>query len=108
MSDPENTTQLQVRYDTVAATYANQIMVSANREDIILDFSSGAIPDPNSDLPVLPIHSRIALSWTGAVRLRGLLDQAIERQAQSIAQGQAQAQPEPEVEEKSKDSKKKS
>ena len=72
--------KLNVRYETTSATYANQIVVSANREDMILDFSSGAVPDPQTGDPILPIHSRIALSWAGAARLRALIDQAIDRQ----------------------------
>jgi hypothetical protein len=79
MSDTDPS-KIKVRYEATSAKYANQIVVSANREDIILDFSSGAVPDPVSGDPVLPIHSRIALSWAGAARLRALIDQALERQ----------------------------
>ena len=79
MSDTDPS-KIKVRYEATSATYANQIVVSANREDIILDFSSGTVPDPETGNPILPIHSRIALSWAGAARLRALIDQAIERQ----------------------------
>ncbi len=92
-SDP---TKLKVRYETTSATYANQIVVSANREDLILDFSSGAVPDPETGDPILPIHSRIALSWAGAARLRALIDQAIDRQEKAVASGPA-PKPDPKV-----------
>ena len=84
MSDSDPTT-LQVRYEETSATYANQIVVNANREDLILNFSSGAIHDPGSGEAVLPIHSRVALTWTGAARLRALIDQAIQSQQQAQA-----------------------
>ena len=90
MSDSDPTT-LQVRYENTSATYANQIVVNANREDLILNFSSGAIHDPGSGEAVLPIHSRIALTWNGAARLRALIDQAMQSQQQAAAEQQAAA-----------------
>ena len=92
MSDSDPTT-LQVRYENTAATYANQIVVNANPEDLILNFSSGAIHDPQSGEAILPIHSRIALSWTGAARLRALIDQAMQSQQQAnVAAAESQQQ----------------
>ena len=91
MSDTDPTT-LQVRYEETSASYANQIVVNANREDLILNFSSGAIHDPNSGEAVLPIHSRVALTWSGAARLRALIDQAMQSQAQQQQKEQAAAQ----------------
>ncbi len=79
MSD-QDPSKLKVRYENTTAVYANQIVLSANREDLILDFSSGAVPDPVSGDPILPVHTRVALSWSGAARLRSLLDKALERQ----------------------------
>lgn len=93
MSDSDPTT-LQVRYENTTASYANQIVVNANREDLILNFSSGAIHDPQSGEAILPIHSRIALSWNGAARLRALIDQALQSQQQAAA-GEATSPDEP-------------
>lgn len=76
----QDPSKLKVRYENTTAVYANQIVLSANREDLILDFSSGAVPDPESGDPILPVHTRVALSWSGAARLRSLLDKALERQ----------------------------
>jgi hypothetical protein len=90
MSDSDPTT-LQVRYENTSATYANQIVVNANREDLILNFSSGAIHDPQSGDAILPIHSRVALTWSGAARLRSLIDQAMQSQAQQQQQQAAAA-----------------
>jgi len=91
MSDSDST-KVKVRYETTSAIYANQIVVNANREDVTLDFSSGAVPDPETGNPILPIHSRIALSWAGALRLRALIDQAVERQEKiNAAEAAAQA-----------------
>ena len=85
----EDTAKLKVRYENTTAVYANQIVLSANREDLIVDFSSGAVPDPATGEPVLPVHTRVALSWTGAARLRTLLDRALERQTQQGQEGEA-------------------
>jgi hypothetical protein len=79
----QESSKLKVRYENTTAVYANQIVLSANREDLILDFSSGTVPDPNTGDPVLPVHTRVALSWAGASRLRTLLDKALQRQAES-------------------------
>ncbi len=80
MSDHPDPSKLKVRYENPTAVYANQIVLSANREDLILDFSSGAVPDSVTGDPVLPVHTRVALSWAGAARLRALLDQALDRE----------------------------
>lgn len=76
MSDLD-TTKLKVRYEDMAAQYASQVILNTTREEFLLDFSSGVVPDPNTGEPCVPVHTRIAMSLNGARRLHNLLGQAI-------------------------------
>ena len=71
---------LRIEYDTRTAQYASQVILNAHRDEILVDFSSGVIPDPDSDTGerILPIHTRIALTKSGAERLHSLLGRALE------------------------------
>lgn len=71
---------LRIEYDTRSAQYASQVILNAHRDEILVDFSSGIIPDtdPNSNERILPIHTRIALTKLGAERLHSLLGRALE------------------------------
>ena len=72
-----DTTKLKVRYEDMAAQYASQVILNTTREEFLLDFSSGVVPDPNTGEPCVPVHTRIAMSLNGAKRLHSLLGQAI-------------------------------
>ncbi len=76
MSDID-TTKLKVRYDDTAAQYASQVILNTTQEEFLLDFSSGVIPDADSGEPCVPIHTRIAMSASGAKRLHSLLGKAL-------------------------------
>ena len=54
--------QIQLRYEQTQVLYATQFVISATGEEVIINFSSGALPDANSGENYLPIHTRIALS----------------------------------------------
>ncbi|MDD2814783.1 MAG: DUF3467 domain-containing protein [Thiotrichaceae bacterium] len=69
--------QLRVRYEQTQALYASQFVLNASEEEIIINFSSGSLPDPQTGETHLPIHSRVALSTEGARRLLNLLNQAL-------------------------------
>src|SRR5579862_6843813 len=73
-NQPSNQQVLQVRYDDVKASYANHVLVSVGAEEIYLDFTSGAISD-RQGASVLPIHTRVAMTPSGVVRLAQLLQQ---------------------------------
>ncbi len=69
---------VRVKYDSSAALFASQVILSSNKEDIVLDFSSGIINSESGDADrVLPIHTRIALTRSGAARLQSLLTRAL-------------------------------
>ncbi len=89
MSDTD-TTKLKVKYETMSAQYASQCILNSTKEEILLDFSSGVVPDPATGQPVVPVHTRIAMTMGGALRLRNLLDKALNN-AMTQAQAQAQA-----------------
>jgi hypothetical protein len=78
MSDTPTTGSVRIKYESEAALYASQVILSSNQEDIILDFSSGLIKgEGGTDERIMPIHSRIALTRTGAARLHQLLERAL-------------------------------
>ena len=64
---------VKIKYDSKAALYANQFIINQSPEEIFLDLSSGPIPDPGTGQTIVPIHTRIALSYPGAQRLGELL-----------------------------------
>lgn len=76
-SEPKFPQQLQLRYEQTSALYASQFVISATGEEIIINFSSGSLLDPSSGETYLPIHTRVALSATGARKLVTLLNQAL-------------------------------
>ena len=68
---------IQVKYDDLTARYANHALVNVGQEEVYLDFTSGIVPDrPGS--AVMPIHTRIAMTPSGVVRLTQLLNQTIQ------------------------------
>ncbi len=69
--------QLQIRYEQTTALYASQFVISATGEEVIINFSSGNMPDPTTGNTYLPVHTRIALSSTGARKLANLINQAL-------------------------------
>jgi hypothetical protein len=78
MSNPTQPQQvLQVRYDDLKASYANHVLVSVGTEEVYLDFTSGIVAD-RPGVSILPIHTRVAMTPSGIVRLAQLLSQTIQ------------------------------
>ena len=73
-NQPSNQQVLQVRYDDLKASYANHVLVSVGAEEVYLDFTSGIVAD-RPGVSVLPIHTRVAMTPSGVVRLAQLLAQ---------------------------------
>ncbi len=69
---------LQVRYDDLTARYSNHALVSVGNEEVYLDFTSGIVAD-RPGVSVMPIHTRIAMTPSGVVRLTQLLAQTVQR-----------------------------
>lgn len=93
---PEKTSEgipnrkIKLKYDVYTAKYANQAVISGSADDIFLDFSSGPVPDPASGESIIPIHTRIAMSQSGARRLLAALQQTLKRIEGGNAQAAAQ------------------
>lgn len=71
MSEPNNepqTVTLRVKYEKSEASFASQAMVQATQEEIFIDFASGVISD-GAEGRIMPIHTRIAMTRPGALRL---------------------------------------
>jgi hypothetical protein len=72
--------QIKVRYNETSALYASQFILNTSDEDITINFSSGPMSDPAGNETVLPVHTRIAMSKQGAVRLYKILAQVLSEQ----------------------------
>lgn len=83
--------KLKVKYEQTTAHYANQFLVNTTAEELFLDLSSGAVTDPSSGDSVVPIHSRIAMSYAGARRLSQILAQAVQRHEAGVAAAKGSA-----------------
>ena len=68
---------LQVKYEDLTARYANHVLVSTGQEELYLDFTSGIVADRQAGVSVMPIHTRIAMTPAGIVRLWQLLGQTV-------------------------------
>lgn len=74
-SNESESSRVDVRYDQSTVTFANQFLVTAGQDEMVLDLSSGVIQSQGSD--VLPIHTRLALSYETAQRLVSVLQQVV-------------------------------
>ena len=81
-SDPQGA-QFDVRYGQQPTLYASQFLLSAGVEALILDCSSG-IDAQLSTAPVVPVHTRLALSWGAVERLTSLLQQALNQRRKNV------------------------
>ena len=75
--------KFKVKYEDMTARYASQVILNANADEIFLDFSSGALADPATGEPLVPVHTRIAMSPSGARRLADLLNQALVKRSEA-------------------------
>ncbi|MDB6153035.1 MAG: hypothetical protein JWL90_1488 [Chthoniobacteraceae bacterium] len=84
---PNPSHSIQVRYEDFTARYANHALVNVGAEEVYLDFTSGIVPDrPGTSL--MPIHTRIAMTPAGVVRLAQLLAQTVQNfQVVQVPQG---------------------
>lgn len=83
---PKTTTHL--RYEKMDTQFASQFILNASREEIIINFSPGPLPDPQTNQQLLPINTRIAMTPQGAARLAQALTNVLKNlqvQAQSTA-----------------------
>lgn len=76
MKSPEK--KLEVRYGQQPALYTSQFMINAAAEEVTLDCMSGVETNATGDT-VVPVHTKLAMSWGAAQRLATLLNQALEQ-----------------------------
>ena len=69
---------LQIKYEDLSAKYANHALLNNGQEELYIEFSSGVVMDRAAGVAVLPIHTRIAMTPSGVVRLWQLLGQAVQ------------------------------
>lgn len=68
---------IQIKFEDMTARYANHVLLNTGQEELYLDFSSGIVTDRTAGVSVMPIHTRIAMTPSGVVRLWQLLGQAV-------------------------------
>jgi hypothetical protein len=68
---------VRLRYDSTETQFASQFIVTASREELILNLSPGYITEPGGKERLLPIQSRIALTPQGAARLVATLSKVL-------------------------------
>lgn len=71
--------KLRLKYEEYSARYANQTILSGSADEVMLDFSSGPVPDAATGESVVPVHTRIAMTPAGARRLLAALQQTLKR-----------------------------
>ena len=80
-----NTKQkLDIRYGQQPALYTSQFMINAGVEEVTLDCMSGVEAGVTGNT-VVPVHTKLALSWGAAERLASLLNQALAQRPKSGA-----------------------
>ena len=78
---------MHVRYDNMETEFASQFIVNSTREEIIVNFSPGAIADPQTNQQMLPINTRIAMTPQGAARLAQTLGSALKNMQAAASSG---------------------
>ena len=69
---------LQIKYEDLSAKYANHALLNSGQEELYIEFSSGIVMDRAAGGAIMPIHTRIAMTPSGIVRLWQLLGQAVQ------------------------------
>jgi hypothetical protein len=64
-------------FDQLPALYSSQFRVSAADDLVMVDCSPGVLPDRQSGESVMPVHTRLAMTWTAVERLATVLNQAL-------------------------------
>lgn len=67
----------RIDYADPCARYAGHFIVSTTPDEVMLDCASGLIRDSVTGKPIVPVHTRLALSYGSAQRLIQLLKQAV-------------------------------
>ncbi|MDM8546834.1 DUF3467 domain-containing protein [Candidatus Venteria ishoeyi] len=97
---------LRVRYEETQARHASQVLLNVSEDEMVLNFSSGMMPDPNTGEAHLPIHTRIAMSRLNAQKLAALLNQALAQKNPPAATPATATAKLPEIDDSEKSSKK--
>jgi hypothetical protein len=84
--------QVKVRYNETSALFASQFIINTSNEDLTINFSSGPISDSASGESILPIHTRMAMTLSGAQRLYAVLGDILKQQTETPGAAPASAQ----------------
>ena len=73
--------RIEVQYEQRSALYASQFVLNGAEEELVLDCSPGVVIESPEARPVMPIHTRLAMSWGAAKKLAVLLQKALAQHA---------------------------
>jgi hypothetical protein len=79
--DESASSRIEVQYEQRSALYASQFVLNGAEEELVLDCSSGLVVNVPDGRPVMPIHTRLAMSWGAAAKLAVLLNRAVAQHA---------------------------
>lgn len=68
--------KFDIRHGQQPALYTSQFMVNAGVEEVTLDCMS-AVEHTDDGATIVPVHTKLALSWGAAERLSKLLNEAL-------------------------------
>ena len=75
-ASPDSSVQVAIQYQQAQTIFGSQFVVNAAEDEVLVDVSAGVVLTPAGQ-PELPIHTRLAMTWSGARRLSQLLQQAL-------------------------------
>lgn len=77
---------LHLQYASQTMQYTTQFIASISDEEVVLDCGSVVVPGDQTGDKQLPIHTRMAMPWSAAVRLHRLLGELIESRGAASTQ----------------------
>ena len=76
MEEKKKQRQIKINMDKVTIQHASQFSIQTTSEDLAVDIGSGIFPGKSGDF-VLPIHTRLMMTYQAAKRLSQLLTKAL-------------------------------
>lgn len=76
---------MEIRYDKRAPVRAQEFVLNSFTDQLLLDCASGVARAADGSKSIMPVHTRIAMTWKTAQRLSRVLNKAIQEHDQKIA-----------------------
>ena len=76
---------MEIRYDKRAPVRAQEFVLNSFTDQLLLDCAAGVARTADGSKSIMPVHTRIAMSWKAAQRLSRVLNKAIEEHGQKTS-----------------------